>query len=390
MSKHIKVSNSTGERFCSVFKRCGGCQLDKTYAEQLEWKQAKADRMLSKFCKVDPIIGMECPYNYRNKIQTVYKLNSSGQIISGVFQSSTKGLTAIEDCMLEDIRAHKIVKTLKSLMKDFKILPYDPSSGRGLLKHTLIRTSDKTGQVMLVLVTAGPVFPAKHNFVNALLARHPEITTIVQNICTNTTPLTLGTRNIVMYGKGYIEDELCGCKFRISPASFYQVNPSQTEKLYTIAVDSAGIKEGTRVIDAYCGTGTIGMICAANGAEVVGVELNKAACRDAADNAKRNGIDNIRFFNADAAEFMKEIANDGMSCDVLVMDPPRAGATQDFINAAGKLAPEKIIYVSCKIETLERDLKMFRRQGYRIDKIKPVDMFPHTTGIENVTLLTKK
>ena len=132
------------------------------------------------------------------------------------------------------------------------------------------------------------------------------------------------------------------------------------------------------------------MICAANGAEVVGVELNKAACRDAADNAKRNGIDNIRFFNADAAEFMKEIANDGMSCDVLVMDPPRAGATQDFINVAGKLAPEKIIYVSCKIETLERDLKMFRRQGYRIDKIQPVDMFPHTTEIENVTLLTKK
>lgn len=390
MSGHIKINPKTGERTCGAFKRCGGCQLDMPYEEQLRWKQEKANRILSGFCKVQPIIGMENPYNYRNKVQTVYKLNSSKQIISGVFQSSGKGMVSTDDCMLEDVLAHKITADLKCLMKSFRIAPYNQQSGQGLLKHTLIRTARSTGQVMLVLVTSGPIFPAKRNFVKALLDIHPEITTIVQNICTNPVPLTLGERNIVMYGKGYIEDVLCGCRFRISPASFYQVNPRQTEKLYETAVKAAKIQKGTRVIDAYCGTGTIGMICAKNGAEVVGIELNKSACRDAQENAMRNKFENIRFFNEDATEFMRDVTAQGESCDVLILDPPRAGSTPEFIKAAGELRPERVVYVSCKIETLERDLRLFKKAGFKAELIQPVDMFPHTTGIETVVRLFHK
>ena len=332
---------------------------------------------------------MDDPWGYRCKVQNIFGLDSSKRIISGIYQSSGQKLTAVEDCMLEDPRCAPVIRTLKKLMKDMRIAPYDLRTGRGLLRHTLMRTSFTTGQMMLVLVTAGPVLPAKKNLVKALLRSHPEITTIVQNICPDGMPLTLGERSEVLYGEGYIEDELCGCRFRISPASFYQVNPIQTEKLYNCAVKAAGIGKGVTVIDAYCGTGTIGMICAKNGAEVTGVELNKSACRDAVMNAKLNSLENIRFYNDDAGRFMVELAKKGESCDVLIMDPPRAGASREFIESALKMAPAKIVYVSCKIETLERDLKNFRRGGYRVTYIQPVDMFPHTTGIETVCLLEK-
>lgn len=225
MNKHTTIDKSTGEKKCSCFKRCGGCQLDKAYAQQIEWKQAKADRMLSRFCRPQQIITMDYPYNYRNKVQTVYKVNSSKRIVSGVYQSSTHSMVITDDCFLEDIRAQQIVATFKELMVDFRILPYNEESGQGLLKHTLIRTSQTTGEVMLVLVTATPIFPAKKNFVKAITEKHPYITTIVQNVNKGRVPLTLGDRDIIMYGKGYITDEFCGCKFRISPHSFYQVNP---------------------------------------------------------------------------------------------------------------------------------------------------------------------
>ena len=390
MSNKIMTDKQTGEKQCRCFKRCGGCQLDEPYKDQLERKQQKADRMLSKFAPVNRILPMENPYNYRCKVQNIYGLDRSKRIISGVYQSSGQKIVAVDDCFLEDERAAPIIRSVKKLMKDMRIPPYDIRSGRGLLRHTLIRTSRSTGQVMLVLVTAGAMLPAKNNLVKALRAAHPEITTIVQNICPDGMPLTLGERDIVLFGKGYIEDELCGCRFRISPASFYQVNPLQTEKLYSCAVEAAGISEGVRVIDAYCGTGTIGIICAKNGAEVTGVELNKSACRDAHKNAELNGLKNIKFFNDDAGKFMQAMASKGEGCDVLIMDPPRAGASREFIGCAGRLAPQKIVYVSCKIETLERDLKAFRREGYKVTYIQPVDMFPHTMGIETVCLLERK
>ena len=390
MNRQIITDPDTGEKTCRCFKRCGGCQLQESYAEQLRRKQEKAERMLSQYTAVRPIIAMDSPYYYRCKVQNVYGRGRGGTYISGIFQSTGQKMVAVDDCMLEDRRAAPIVQTLKKLMHDLKIPPYDLRTGSGLLRHTLIRTSFTTGEVMLVLVTASAVLPSKKNLVSALQKAHPELTTIVQNICPDGLPLTLGERSVTLAGKGYIEDILCGCRFRISPASFYQVNPVQTEKLYTFAVQAAGIHSGVSVIDAYCGTGTIGMICAKQGADVIGVELNRSACRDAAENAKRNQLDNIRFCNEDAGKFMQRMAKEGERCDVLLMDPPRAGASPAFLRAAAAMKPERIVYISCKIETLARDLKELTQSGYRVTEIQPVDMFPHTTGIETVCVLRLK
>ena len=389
-NRNCKIyTDEKGEKHCRCFKRCGGCQLDEPYKEQLARKQAKAERLLSRYCKVEPIIGMKEPYNYRAKVQNVYAL-SRGRIISGVYQSSDRRMVTIEDCMLENKRAQRIVKAFKGIMKQLKLTPYDMLSGRGVVRHTLIRISETTGEIMLVIVTNGAMLPAKKNLVSALRRACPEITTVVQNICTDSLPLTLGSRSVTLYGKGCIEDELCGCRFILSPGSFYQVNPKQTEILYNTAVNAAGIEQGTKVIDAYCGTGTIGLICASRGAEVIGCELEPRAVKDAQRNAKLNGIESAKFFNADAGSFMTEAAKEGYQCGVLIMDPPRAGASREFITAAGVLSPERIVYVSCGIESLARDLSLFRKEGYRTRLIQPVDMFPHTMGIECCCLLEKK
>ena len=387
MPKQIITDPQSGEKLCKCFKRCGGCQLQESYADQLKRKQEKAERMLSKFAPVQPIIGMGTPYHYRNKVQNVYGTDRNRKIISGVFQSTGKKLVAVDDCMLEDPKAAPIVQTLKKLMHDMKIAPYDLRDGSGLLRHTLIRTSASTGEIMLVLVTASAMLPSKNNLVRALRKAHPEITTIVQNICPDGMPLTLGSRSIKLYGSGFIEDVLCGCRFRISPASFYQVNTRQTERLYSCAVKAAGITEGTTVIDAYCGTGTIGMIAAKQGAVVTGVEQNRSAVRDAVENARRNQLDNIRFYQDDAGAFMQKLARDKAKIGVLIMDPPRAGASAAFLRSAGTLRPDRIVYVSCNIETLERDLSVLKKAGYSAELIQPVDMFPHTTGIETVVCL---
>lgn len=387
MAKQILTDPETGEKRCRCFKRCGGCQLDEPYAEQLRRKQEKAERMLSEFAPVRQILAMDSPYAYRCKVQNLYAADGRGRILSGVYQSSSRRMTAVDDCMLEDRRAAPVVSTLKKLMHDLRIPPFDLRTGTGILRHTLIRTSPATGQVMLVLVTASPMLPAKNRLTGALRKAHPELTTIVQNICPDGLPLTLGPRSITLYGDGYIEDIVCGCRFRISPASFYQVNPEQTEKLYTCAVEAAGIADRDFVIDAYCGTGTIGILCAKKGADVAGVELNRAAVRDAVDNARLNGLKTIRFCNEDAGRFMQRLAAEHTHCDVLMMDPPRAGASAEFLRSAAKLRPDRIVYVSCGIETLQRDLTQLCRMGYRAEFIQPVDMFPHTTGIENVVLL---
>lgn len=379
-------------RVCRVFKRCGGCQFQEPYAQQLRRKQEKADRMLSKFAPVRPIIAMDDPYYYRCKVQNIFGTDGKGRIISGIYQSSGQKITAADACHLEDRRAAPIIQTLKKCMRDMKIPPYDLRTGQGILRHTLIRSSFTTGQMMLVLVTAGAMLPAKKRLVQALQQAHPELTTIVQNICPDGLPLTLGERSIVLSGSGCIEDVLCGCRFSISPASFYQVNPLQTEKLYQCAAEYAGIQDGVRVLDAYCGTGTIGMICAMKGASVIGVELNHSAVKDAIRNTKLNGLnqEQIRFYQGDAGKFMQQAAAEGERFDVLMMDPPRAGASVQFLGAAAAAKPKRIVYVSCKIETLERDLKQLVRCGYQVREIQPVDMFPHTTGIENVCLLERK
>ncbi|MDO5125605.1 MAG: 23S rRNA (uracil(1939)-C(5))-methyltransferase RlmD [Ruminococcus sp.] len=383
------MNKTENYRKCKYFKRCGGCQLDMPYDKQIEWKQQKAERMLSRFTKVSPIITMDEPYNYRNKVQTVFKCIRKNELLSGVYQSSSGNMVAVDCCNLENIVSQKVVAVVKQLMKSFKIMPYDADTGKGTVRHILIKTGYYTKEIMLCIVTATPILTSKNQFVNAIIKKCPEITTIVHNICTNPMPLTLGNQENILYGKGYIEDIICGYRFRISSRSFYQVNPVQTEKLYTTAIKNAQLKDSDVLIDAYCGTGTIGILCSDHVKKVIGAELNKSACKDAVYNAKANNVTNIEFFNCDAGRFMDKYAKQGKRVDVVIMDPPRVGADRKFLESLLRLAPERVVYISCKIETLARDLKILTKSGYMAVSIQPVDMFPHTTGIETVVFLSR-
>lgn len=377
------------ENICRLFKRCGGCQLKESYKEQLEWKQAKVNRLLSKFCECEKIIGMEHPYNYRNKVQHGFYTNPKRQIISGIFQSQSGKIVPCESCMLEDEQADKIICSVKNLMKSFKIFPYNPNTGTGLVRHIMIRKGFNSGEYLVCIVTSKSMFPSKKNFVNALLKIHPDITTIVQNVCVNPMPLTMGEQEFVFYGKGFIEDDLCGKRFKISAKSFYQVNPAQTEVLYKTAMDFAELTKNDRVLDCYCGTGTIGIIAADYCKEVIGVELNASAIADAEKNALQNGCKNISFVCGDSGKFAERMARSNEKADVVFTDPPRTGSDKRFLESLAKLSPKRIVYISCGIESLERDLLFLRKLGYEAQKIQPVDMFPHTKHIECVVKLSK-
>lgn len=378
---------------CPVYKKCGGCQLQNlSYPEQLKFKQNKVERLLKKFCKVEPIIGMENPYHYRNKVQAAFYTNKSGKIISGVYQSGTHHVVGVDSCMIEDVIADKIIVVVRRLMPSFKMTTYNEDTGKGFLRHILVKRGFATNQIMLVLVTGTPVFPSKNNFVKAILKQFPEITTIVQNVNNYNTNLVLGENQKVLYGKGYIEDILCGCRFRISPKSFYQINPVQTEVLYNTAMEYAGLKGDETVLDTYCGIGTIGIVAAKRGAgRVIGVELNGDAVRDAIVNARANNLKNIRFYKGDAGEFMYEASDEDEKPDVVFMDPPRAGSDTKFLDSLIKMSPKTVVYVSCNPETLARDLDyVTKHSDYKIRKIRPVDMFPHTAHVECVCQISKE
>lgn len=295
----------------------------------------------------------------------------------------------IESCLLEDKQSTAIIRDIRGLLRSFKIKPYNEDKGYGLLRHVLVRHAHATGQVMVVLVIASPILPSKNNFVKALRQIHPEITTVVLNVNGRNTSMVLGDQEKVLYGKGYIVDELLGMRFRISAKSFYQVNPIQTKHLYQGAISLAGLSGKERVLDAYCGTGTIGMIASRDAREVVGVELNRDAVRDAITNAKTNQVKNICFVCQDATEYICKAAEKKENFDVVLMDPPRAGSTKEFVDAVISLAPERVVYVSCNPETLARDLKWFCR-AYRVETIRPYDMFPLTGHVETVCLLSRK
>ena len=374
---------------CPVFDRCGGCQLlDMPYEEQLKKKQKAVEGFLKGLCRVEKITGMEQPFHYRNKVHAVFGYRK-GKPISGVYREGTHEIAPVKTCMIEDEKADEIIGTIRSLLTSFKIKTYDEDTGYGLLRHVLVKRGFSTGQIMVVLVTTSPVFPSRNNFVRALRERHPEITTIIQNQNDRATSMVLGDKERVLYGKGYIEDELCGCRFRISSKSFYQVNPVQTEKLYRKAMELAGLTGKETVIDAYCGIGTIGMTASSRAKKVIGVELNPDAVRDAVANAKRNQVTNIQFYQNDAGRFMTGMAEQGEHADVVFMDPPRSGSTEEFIQAAAELGPERVVYVSCNPETLARDLKVFQRYGYRAGEAWPYDLFPHTEHTEVICFLSK-
>jgi 23S rRNA (uracil1939-C5)-methyltransferase len=295
----------------------------------------------------------------------------------------------VEECLIEDKKSQEIILTIKKLLKSFKIKTYDEDTGFGLLRHVMVRRGFKTGEIMVVLVLGDPIMPSKNNFVKALRKEHPEITTVVLNINDKKTSMVLGERETTIYGKGFIRDELCGCTFRISPKSFYQINPVQTEKLYGKAMELAQLNESSKVLDAYCGIGTIGLVAAKTAGNVIGVELNPDAVKDAIANAKRNNEKNARFYCADAGDFMETLAAEGEKFDVIFMDPPRSGSSRKFIDSLAIADPKRVVYISCNPETLARDLQYMIKKGYKVKKICPVDMFPHTNHIECVVLLCK-
>ena len=376
---------------CPLYKKCGGCQLQNlTYEQQLRYKQVKCIRLLGKFCRVGEIIGMENPYHYRNKVQAAFALDRHSNIISGVYQSSSHKIVPVTVCMTEDEKADEIIGTIRRLLKNFKLRPYNEDTGRGFLRHVLVKRGFKSGQIMVVLVTGTRDFPKKKDFVATLLKIHPEITTVVQNVNNQKTSMVLGNRSEVLFGDGYITEQLGDFSFRISPKAFYQINPIQTEVLYNTTLEFAGLTGKETVIDAYCGTGTIGIFASPKAKKVVGVELNPDAVKDARVNAKLNSAENTEFYNADAGEFLADAAVSNEKYDVVIMDPPRSGSTVKFLKSVVKLAPKTVVYVSCNPETLARDLMFLVRNGYKVKKIQPVDMFPHTNHVETVVLLSHK
>ncbi|MDO5132576.1 MAG: 23S rRNA (uracil(1939)-C(5))-methyltransferase RlmD [Eubacteriales bacterium] len=452
---------------CPVSALCGGCtMIDVPYEDQIQGKQKVLEELIGEFVTPDPFIRMKAPEHYRHKVTSVFAPDYRGRPVCGIYREGTHEVIPVKSCLIEHIQADRIIQTIFRLLADFRIRVYDEDMDRGLLRYVQIRAARATKEIMVTLVLTDPVLPSRNTFVKKLVKLHPEITTIVINVNDRNTTMILGNRETVIYGRGYIEDVLCGKRFRISSRSFYQVNPLMTEKLYNIAIDCAALSGKETVLDTYCGIGTIGIIAAPLARRVIGVELNAEAVRDAQQNIRMNGLTNVEILQGDATRFMMELAaahgdhiaagqeNSGSAVsgkiftgkpgkgvlteseegipvkswegllmeteesipaqsweslfpvpgedtpdilspdalpgnvDVIFMDPPRSGSTEDFMRAACTLRPKKIVYISCSPWSLQRDLAFFTQNGYSVRKAIPVDMFPFTGGIETVVLLT--
>ena len=376
---------------CPVFKKCGACQMiDTPYETQLRKKHAHVAELLKLYCKVESFIGMESPEHYRCKVHAVFDHDRKGNPITGIYREGSHEVVPVDSCLLEDQKADAIIATIRGMLKSFKIKTFDEDNGYGLLRHVLIRIGKNTGEIMVVLVTVSPVFPSKNNFVKALRKEHPEITTIVLNVNDKQTSMILGDKEKPIYGPGFIYDICCGMKFKISPKSFYQVNPIQQEVLYKTAIEMADLSGDEVAMDCYSGVGTIGLIASPHVKEIISVELNKDAVKDAILNARINEVKNITFYQNDATVFMQQMAESGDKVDLVFMDPPRSGSTPEFIRSLIALSPKKVVYISCSPDSLANDLKLITKGGYKVKRAVPVDMFPFTRGSEVVCLITKE
>ena len=381
-------------RKCPLAGRCGGCSYAGVrYEDELLDKYLVEEQYLSRFAPVSPILPSPVINGYRCKIQAVCG-EENGRFVTGIYRRGSHRLIPVRSCMLEDSRAEGILQTLRSLATRFHLRPYDEDRGTGHLRHVLIRCSGYYDEALVVLVASSYDIPAASDLAAALHQKHPAVKSVSIVVNTERTSLVIpeGAKEKVIYGRGFIMDRLCGLDFRISGVSFYQVNPRQAQNLYTIAMNMAELRPSDTVIDAYCGTGTIALIAAAAGAgHVIGIEFNEEAVRDARENARINGIGNAEFIASDASKWMKEAQKKGTRCSVLFLDPPRSGATEEFLASAGRMEPERIIYVSCNPETLGRDLRyIYRFLPYRAAAIQPVDLFPGSSHIETVVMLERK
>lgn len=418
----LKGAPSMNMPHCSAQKRCGACQLlSLPYEKQLERKQNEMIELFEPFAGegtvFNPIAGMDEPYYYRNKVTSPYvpgrktkggkkprgKKGNAGaksapqhEILCGMYAAGTHRVINTDSCLLENKDAKQAVLAIRSLMQRYHMEPYNEDANTGFIRHAVIRVGHTTDELLVTVVTNGKEFPASRNFCRELKKRCPAITTVVQNVNTRQTNVILGDEGEkTLYGPGFIIDELCGLTFRISSHSFYQVNATQTEVLYRKAIEMAHFTGTETAMDAYCGTGTIGLVAAkglpgaetAHAARVIGVDNVASAIKDARENARHNGIENADFTAEDAGHFMDKLARDGESLDVLLMDPPRAGSNEQFLRSACSLAPKRIVYISCNPNTQARDVEYLVKHGYQLTEVQPVDMFPHTNHVENICAL---
>ncbi len=358
-----------------------------TYEEQLSHKMKYLISKLGRFCRVNEIIGMDDPLHYRNKMQAAFTTDARGNAVSGVWQSSSHRVVRTDGCLIEDETSLWIVRAARNLLREYKITVYNEKNGKGILRHIMVRRAHNTGEIMVVMVTNGEKLPCGREFAEELARRFPQIHTVVHYVNDTDTPLWLSKEQDVLYGEGYIEDILCGKRFRISAKSFYQVNSVQTEVLYTKAMELAGLTGCETVIDAYCGIGTIGIIASDKAGQVIGIETEPAAVKNAEENVKLNGVGNYKAYKGDAGKIMTRLISHGKRADVVFADPPRAGCTKEFLLSIVKSAPKELVYISCNPQTFARDAAFLARYGYKIREIQPVDLFPHTSHVEVVSVL---
>lgn len=388
----IKKSENRKESDCATYKRCGGCSLrHMTYEHTLKLKRQVVQNLVNKGLKekveVLETIGMENPYNYRNKAQYPVGLNSDGQPEVGVFAQRTHTIIPIQTCLIQTEISQKIAKTIIDFVKEKNIQVYNEENQKGLLRHIVIKVGKYTNQVMCILVVNDSKFDQEQELVKLLCEKYPEIKTIVKNINNKNTNVILGKENINLYGNGYIEDKLGEYTFKISPMSFYQVNPVQAEILYTTAINQANLDKNDILFDLYCGIGTIGIFASKYVNKVYGIEIVPQAIEDAKENAKINDVKNIEFICGDVEVAFDELINkEKIVPSAIIVDPPRKGLDNKTVENIAKIQPAKLVYISCNPATMVRDLAKLE-EIYNIKTIQPVDMFPWTNGVESITIL---
>lgn len=373
---------------CSVARKCGGCQwIDVAYEEQLDRKKKETAKLLKPYVKLESIIGMEKPEYYRNKVNAAFT-HEKGKPLSGVYKDGV--IIPVENCLIENEKAGEILQSIRKLLPSFKIKTFDEGTGYGLLRHVMVRIGNTTGQIMVVLVLASPIMPSKNNFVKALLKLHPDITTIIVNSNNRRAGAMLGDKEQVIYGKGYIEDVLFGKTFKITSKSYYHVNPVQTQQLYKKAMEFAGLTGKEEVLDVYSGIGTMSMLAADAAKNIISVEQNKEAVKEAITNAKRNKISNIESYQNDPVKFIAQLVEQEKHIDTVFMEPPYAGNDEVFLNSLATLKPKKVIYLSCNPETLVKDMDYLTKKGYKAERAVAVDMAPFGGRVEVVCQLVRK
>ena len=382
---------------CRISKKCGGCTLQhSSYKGQLDFKWDRVKDCIKKIGKLDPElvkypIGMDEPWRYRNKVQLPVGM-IKGKLHIGFFEPRSHNIVDMDSCLIQDEVADQVVKLVRDWMFDYKIKPYirdGKYDEDGIVRHIMIRRGFKTNEIMVVIVTNGEKLPYAEELVDVLLDNVRGLASVIQNINSEKTNVILGRKNINLWGDDTISDYIGDFKFNISPQSFFQVNPVQTEVLYGKALEFAKLTGNETVFDAYCGTGTITLFLSEKAKKVYGVEIVPGAIKNAKINAEENNVKNAEFILGESEVEIPKLINKGVKADVVVVDPPRKGCEKALLDAITKIDAKRIVYVSCDPSTLARDLQILEEQGYKTVEIQPVDMFPQTSHIENVALLVK-